>query len=80
MMENFMGNLTTGGVLMVIGMGVVFFFLCILVISMGIMSKIVLWLNTIFPEAVPEVAKPKKIASSDDAAIAIAIAVAKTRV
>lgn len=66
---------------MVIGMGVVFSFLIILVISMGIMSKVVLWLNTIFPEKVVEVAKKVKKAAkgSDDAEVAVAIAVANSR-
>ena len=47
--------LENGLILLVMGMGFVLCFLTILIFSMGIMSKIVLWLNKIFPEAVEEV-------------------------
>ncbi len=78
MSENFMLGLT----LMAIGMGTVLAFLCILIASMRIMSKIVLYLNEIFPEKI-EVTNTntnKKVASnSDDEAIAVALAAIMAR-
>lgn len=68
-------NLENGLILLVMGMGFVLCFLTILIFSMGIMSKIVLWLNKIFPEAVEEVKSvTKKVATATDEAIAVAIA------
>lgn len=66
--------LTEGLSVMLVGMGTVLTFLCLLILSMTVMSKVVLYLNTIFPEAVPQVAGPKKAkASSSDEEIAVAI-------
>lgn len=59
--------------LMFIGMGTVLMFLCILILAMNIMSKVVGYLNTVFPEVVPEVAGAKKKTSSNDEEIAVAI-------
>lgn len=70
--------LSEGSILMLIGMGTVFSFLCILIFSMGIMSKIVMWLNKLFPEAVVELNPARKSSSSsndDEIALAIACAV-----
>ena len=64
---------------MLIGMGTVLSFLCLMIISMFFMSKIVRKLNKIFPEAIPVSAGAKKIASSDDAEIAAAIVAAMFR-
>lgn len=66
-----------GLVVMVMGMGVVFCFLLILVFAMQIMSKVVGKLNEIFPEKLPEqkVSGGTK-APKDDEAIAVAIAMA----
>lgn len=76
MSENFMLGLT----LMAIGMGTVLAFLCILIASMRIMSKIVLYLNEIFPEKVEVTNTTKKVASnSDDEAIAVALAAIMAR-
>ena len=61
---------------MLIGMGTVLSFLCLMIISMFFMSKIVKKLNEIFPEAVPAQASAKKAASSDDSEIAAAIVAA----
>ena len=58
---------------MLIGMGTVLSFLCIMIISMFLMSKIVRKLNEIFPEAVPASAGAKKAVSADDSEIAAAI-------
>lgn len=71
MSENFMLGLT----LMAIGMGTVLAFLCILIVSMRIMSAIVLHLNKIFPEKIEKVKKvTKKMVSNEEEAIAVALA------
>lgn len=70
-----MNNFENGLALLLIGMGTVLAFLMVLIFAMGIMSKIVGWLNKIFPEAVEEVkSTAKKVASNVDEAIAVAIA------
>ena len=58
---------------MLIGMGTVLSFLCLMIISMFFMSKIVRKLNEIFPEAVSVSANGKKIISTDDSEVAAAI-------
>ncbi|MBS6603202.1 MAG: OadG family protein [Brachyspira sp.] len=80
MMEQFTLHLEEGLVLLGIGMGVVFGFLCVMVFAMNGMSLVVQWLNKLFPEAVEVVEKKgarKNVA--EDEAIAIAIAVAKAQ-
>lgn len=80
MMEQFTLHLEEGMILLGIGMGVVFLFLCILVFSMNGMSLVMKWLNKIFPEEIEVV--EKKVAKknvSEDEAIAVAIAVAKAQ-
>ena len=70
--------LSEGSILMVIGMGTVFSFLCILICSMFVVSRVVGFLNKIFPEAVVELNTSKKSSSSsndDEIALAIACAV-----
>ena len=70
-----MNNLENGLALLAIGMGFVLSFLCLLIIGMGIMSKIVMYLNKIFPEAIEEIkTSAHKITSNVDEAIAVAIA------
>ena len=70
-----MNNLENGLALLLIGMGTVLAFLTLLIFCMGIMSKVVGWLNKLFPEAVDEVkTAAKKVASNFDEAIAVAIA------
>ena len=70
-----MNNLENGLALLLIGMGTVLAFLTLLIVAMSVMSKVVGWLNKIFPEAVEEVqSTAKKVASNVDDAIAIAIA------
>lgn len=67
--------LANGLVLLGMGMGFVLAFLTILIFSMRIMSKIVSYLNKLFPEAVEEVKSTvKKTAANVDEAIAVAIA------
>ena len=63
--------------IMAIGMGVVFSFLTITIFSMIIMSKVVGYLNKIFPEIAVSSGGAKK--TSDDAEIAVAVAVAMAR-
>ncbi len=70
--------LEEGLFIMLLGIGFVLAFLCIMIFAMMIMSKVVCWLNTIFPEQVFVVEKPSKKAS-DDEAIAVALAVIKAR-
>lgn len=69
-----------GIVVMTIGLTVVFCFLTILVFAMSIMSKVIGFINKIFPEVVVVPAGAAKKANvSDDEAIALAIAVAHAR-
>lgn len=73
-------NWILGFTLMGIGMGTVLAFLCVLIGSMRIMSAIILYLNKIFPEKVETVQKAvKKVVSSDDEAIAVALAAVMAR-
>lgn len=73
-------NWILGFTLMGIGMGTVLAFLCVLIGSMRIMSAIVLYLNKIFPEKVETVQKAvKKVVSSDDEAVAVALAAVMAR-
>ena len=70
-----MNNLENGLALLLIGMGTVLAFLTLLIIAMTLMSKVVGWLNKIFPETVEEITlTAKKVASNVDEAIAVAIA------
>lgn len=64
---------------MLIGMGTVLSFLCLMIISMFFMSKIVRKLNEIFPEAVPVSTGSKKVTASDDSEVAAAIVAAMVR-
>lgn len=69
------GNLSNGLVLLGMGMGFVLCFLTILIFAMGILAKVVAYLNKLFPEAVEEVkTAAKKTAAGVDEAIAIALA------
>ena len=64
---------------MLIGMGTVLSFLCLMIVSMFIMSKVVRKLNEIFPETVPAAAgggKSKAVVKNDDSEIAAAIVAA----
>jgi sodium pump decarboxylase gamma subunit len=77
MSENLLAD---GLVLLGMGMGFVLCFLVILIFVMNIMSKVVAYLNKIFPEAVEEVKTvAKKAATNVDEAIAVAIAAIMAR-
>ena len=70
-----MSNLENGLALLLIGMGFVLGFLALMIFGMTLMSKIVGWLNKLFPEAVEEVkTTAKKVSTNIDEAIAVAIA------
>ncbi len=62
-----------GLVAMGIGMGTVLSFLCLMIVSMHVMSAIVRKLNQRFPEAIPQPAGAKKVSTSNDEEIAVAI-------
>lgn len=73
-------NLANGLVLLGMGMGFVLCFLVILIFVMGVMTKVVTYLNKIFPEVVEEVkTSAKKVNANVDEAIALAIAVIKAK-
>lgn len=70
-------TLSNGLTLLGMGMGFVLSFLVILIFAMFVMSKVVGFLNKVFPEAVEEVKTvAKKTAAGIDEAIALAIAAA----
>ena len=62
--------------MMLVGMGTVLVFLCILICAMFIMSACVKKLNEIFPEPVAAPVGNKKKVTSDDSEIAAAIVAA----
>ncbi len=61
--------------LMIVGMGMTFLFLIVLVYIMGGLKKLVEFLNNRFPEDLPKTAEIRT--AQDNTAIAIAIAAAK---
>ena len=71
-------TLLEGLTLLGIGMGFVLSFLCVMIVAMTIMSRLVGYLNKIFPE-VAEVTEKRSVSTDDGAAIALAIAAAKFR-
>jgi len=66
--------LQDGFTVLCVGFSIVFAFLVILIFAMNIMSKIVGFLNKIFPVALPASAPSKQISSSIDEEVAVAIA------
>lgn len=69
-----------GVVLLVSGMGIVFFFLAVLVAVTSLSAKIIPRFNHILPDEAPKKKSAPKAAASDDGeAIALAIAVARAR-
>lgn len=71
--------LLQGLVLLVAGMGIVFAFLALLVFIMNGSAKIVPHFNSILPDEAPKKKSAPRAAASDDATIALAIAVARSR-
>ena len=79
-MTDILVKLNDGFTMMLIGMGTVLIFLCLMIISMYVMSYAVRKLNEKFPEAIPVTAGAKKaIANNDDSEIAAAIVAAMFR-
>ena len=72
-----MDVLLQGVVLMLAGMGIVFAFLCVLIVVAKYASQFVAKFNYIFPEPAPK--KAPAAASDDGADVALAIAVALNR-
>ncbi len=73
-------KLLEGLILMIIGMGVVVCFLCVMILGMMIMTKVVGYLNKLFPVQTEEiVTKTKKISQNVDEAIALALAAVVAR-
>ena len=74
-------NLMIGLTLLILGMGFVLAFLCVLIASMYGMSAIVKYLNKIFPEKI-EIVEKKSASKSvlkDDEAVAVALAAIMSR-
>ena len=73
--------LKEGSLIMIIGMGTVFFFLVIMIFAMEISSKVLKFINKFMPEEVEEVKSKntKKQAQDNDAEIALVIACALER-
>ena len=71
--ETFTANIADALNLMVIGMGTVLVFLCIMILVMYMMSKSVIFLNKYFPAEIPEVVKKTSKKVTDDADIAVAL-------
>lgn len=76
LIETFLNNIQDGVVIMLIGMGVVFLFLTIMVFVMDWTSKLILKLNEIFPEEIEEEKPSKNPKRTDDNEVALAIAIA----
>ena len=76
-LTNLIPILKEGLSMMLVGMGTVLVFLCIMICAMFIMSAAVKKINEIFPEPVPALSGTKKVQkSSDDSEIAAAIVAA----
>ena len=69
--------LEEGLIVTAMGMGTVISFLIILIFSMVVMYKVLLFINKFFPEVAVEAAPAKKISASSDEEIAIALAATK---
>lgn len=71
------GLLKEGALIMLIGMGVVYLFITVMICFMQLSSKIMVFINKYFPEEIEEnISTTKKKTTSDDVAIALAIACA----
>lgn len=79
-METGLLALENGLVVLSVGFFVVFMFLTILIFAMGIMGKVVAYLNKLFPVAVAAAAPVKVSSSSADDEVAVAIAAALLKI
>lgn len=68
--------LKEGTLIMVIGMGTVFFFLVVMIFAMELNTKVLAFINKFMPEEFEETAPKKNVKKDDDAEIALAIACA----
>ena len=71
-----MSVLGQGLVLMLAGMGIVYFFLCILIVVTMVTMKFAGRFDSILPQDAPKKKPAVKAAGSDDENVALAIAVA----
>ena len=71
--------LKEGTIIMIMGMGTVFFFLVIMICAMNINEKVLKFISKYFPEEVSEVKTTKKKVENSDDEIALAIACAINR-
>ena len=71
-----MAVLGQGVVLMLAGMGIVYLFLCILIVVTQVTMKFVGKFDSILPQDAPKKKPVAKAAGSDDENVALAIAVA----
>ena len=71
-----MSVLGQGLVLLLAGMGIVYFFLCILIVVTMVTMKFVGRCDSILPQDAPKKKPAVKAAGSDDENVALAIAVA----
>lgn len=78
-MTNSLALLQDGIAIMLIGMGVVFAFLTIMVYVMDFNAVLIKKLNKYFPEEVPQQAKPRKKRTEEDDKIALAVAIAHAK-
>ena len=67
--------ITDGLIITIVGMGVVFLFLTLLVVCMNLMAKVVEVINKLCPEVQAEPVKVNR--TNDDEAVAVAIAMVK---
>lgn len=71
-----MAVLGQGLVLMLAGMGIVYFFLCILIVVTMVTMKVFAKFDSILPQDAPKKKPAAKAAGNDDENVALAIAVA----
>ena len=70
--------LKAGCILMLIGMGTVYFFILIMIWAMNITASVIKYVNKIFPEEIPEeknISRKNKNSDNEEIALAIACAV-----
>lgn len=78
-MNNVVFQFEEGLIIMLIGMGVVFLFLGVMVLSMEIMGRVLQKLNRLYPEPVEEPTSAVCAPTEDTERIAVAIAAVMAR-